>query len=75
MDRITKKKPFRVVRKGYIFMARPERFELPTARFEAGNSVQLSYGRKFGEEKKGQAAMPDPLVLVVSRVGIEPTTT
>ena len=26
-------------------MARPERFELPTNRFEAGYSIQLSYGR------------------------------
>jgi hypothetical protein len=25
--------------------ARPERFELPTNRFEAGYSIQLSYGR------------------------------
>ena len=27
------------------FLARPERFELPTARFVAGYSIQLSYGR------------------------------
>jgi hypothetical protein len=33
--------PFRVRR----IMARPERFELPTARFVAGYSIQLSYGR------------------------------
>ena len=26
-------------------MARPERFELPTNRFEADYSIQLSYGR------------------------------
>ena len=26
-------------------LARPERFELPTARFVAGYSIQLSYGR------------------------------
>ena len=26
-------------------VARPERFELPTNRFEAGYSIQLSYGR------------------------------
>ena len=26
-------------------LARPERFELPTNRFEAGYSIQLSYGR------------------------------
>ncbi len=29
------------------FLARPERFELPTARFVAGYSIQLSYGRIF----------------------------
>ena len=29
----------------YLMMVRPERFELPTAWFEARNSVQLSYGR------------------------------
>ena len=28
-----------------IFMARPERFELPTTWFEARYSIQLSYGR------------------------------
>ncbi len=27
-------------------MARPERFELPTPRFEAWCSIQLSYGRR-----------------------------
>ena len=27
------------------FLARPERFELPTARFVAEYSIQLSYGR------------------------------
>ena len=31
--------------RGLIFMARPERFELPTARFVAEYSIQLSYGR------------------------------
>ena len=29
----------------YAQMARPERFELPTARFVAEYSIQLSYGR------------------------------
>ena len=29
-------------------MARPERFELPTPRFEAWCSIQLSYGRARG---------------------------
>ena len=28
-----------------IYLARPERFELPTNRFEADYSIQLSYGR------------------------------
>jgi hypothetical protein len=28
-----------------IILARPERFELPTARFVAEYSIQLSYGR------------------------------
>jgi hypothetical protein len=33
-------------------LARPERFELPTARFVAGYSIQLSYGRTvFSAEK------------------------
>jgi hypothetical protein len=27
-------------------VARPERFELPTPRFEAWCSIQLSYGRR-----------------------------
>jgi hypothetical protein len=31
-----------------FYLVRPERFELPTAWFEARNSVQLSYGRKLG---------------------------
>ncbi len=29
----------------FLNMARPERFELPTARFVAEYSIQLSYGR------------------------------
>ena len=28
-----------------LFLVRPERFELPTTRFEAECSIQLSYGR------------------------------
>ena len=28
-----------------LFLARPERFELPTTWFEAKYSIQLSYGR------------------------------
>jgi hypothetical protein len=31
----------------YLVMVRPERFELPTNRFEADYSIQLSYGRVF----------------------------
>ena len=31
-------------------MARPERFELPTTKFVAWYSIQLSYGRKQGAE-------------------------
>ena len=34
-----------------INMARPERFELPTARFVAGYSIQLSYGRAVSRAK------------------------
>ena len=30
-----------------MILARPERFELPTARFVAEYSIQLSYGRFF----------------------------
>ena len=29
----------------FLYLARPERFELPTARFVAEYSIQLSYGR------------------------------
>jgi hypothetical protein len=58
-----------------VYLVRPERFELPTARFETGNSVQLSYGRKLGEEKGARQRCLTPWFLVVSRVGIEPTTT
>ena len=29
----------------HVFLARPERFELPTTWFEARYSIQLSYGR------------------------------
>lgn len=31
-------------------MVRPERFELPTNRFEADYSIQLSYGRTRTDE-------------------------
>ncbi len=34
--------------KPFICMARPERLELPTPRFEAWCSIQLSYGRTSG---------------------------
>ncbi len=33
-------------------MARPERFELPTAWFVARYSIQLSYGRVFLNERR-----------------------
>ena len=45
-------------------LARPERFELPTPRFEAWCSIQLSYGRRtrslgsLGEKVKA----PSPLL-------------
>ena len=35
---------------GPLKMVRPERFELPTPRFEAWCSIQLSYGRLNGGE-------------------------
>ena len=35
-----------LVNENYWKMARPERFELPTAWFVARYSIQLSYGRK-----------------------------
>jgi hypothetical protein len=58
-----------------VYLARPERFELPTAWFEARNSVQLSYGRKLGKEKRARQRCLALCLWVVSRVGIEPTTT
>ena len=33
----------------FVFMARPERFELPTSWFVAMRSIQLSYGRVYCE--------------------------
>ena len=48
-------------------LARPERFELPTPRFEAWCSIQLSYGRRtrslgsLGEKVKAPSALlPTP---------------
>ena len=50
-----------------LFLARPERFELPTARFVAEYSIQLSYGRivcyfrlanKFGGERGIDSLVP-----------------
>ncbi len=43
-------------------MARPERFELPTPRFEAWCSIQLSYGRFRIDYKKKHVQTPDELV-------------
>lgn len=34
-------------------MARPERFELPTTKFVAWCSIQLSYGRNFLRDGSG----------------------
>ena len=45
-----------------IYLARPERFELPTARFVAGYSIQLSYGRIFSTTNS-----------VAEREGFEPS--
>ena len=47
-------------------MARPERFELPTARFVAEYSIQLSYGRfvRFGS---GLKAGRDRSIMVLAR--------
>ena len=39
----TKKRPHL---EALSYVARPERFELPTPRFEAWCSIQLSYGRR-----------------------------
>jgi hypothetical protein len=39
-------------------MARPERFELPTTRFEAEYSIQLSYGRTVGLARRLSYPMP-----------------
>ena len=35
------------------YVARPERFELPTPRFEAWCSIQLSYGRSGCHNRQG----------------------
>ena len=35
------------------YLARPERFELPTTWFEARYSIQLSYGRVFKTNELG----------------------
>ena len=37
-----------IFRKLLFYLVRPERFELPTNRFEADYSIQLSYGRIEG---------------------------
>ena len=36
-------------------MARPERFELPTAWFVARYSIQLSYGRMINQQQRSIA--------------------
>ncbi len=45
-------------------MARPERFELPTNRFEAGYSIQLSYGRKGAQYNAPNQQAPAKIYLV-----------
>ena len=46
-----------------FYLARPERFELPTARFVAEYSIQLSYGRIVSLLQ----------ILVAEREGFEPS--
>ena len=48
-------KPQNPLKRGLCGLARPERFELPTPRFEAWCSIQLSYGRRGAYPKCGGA--------------------
>gem|GEM_PF-2341918 len=41
-----KKKALLPKKQGFLFLARPERFERPTLWFVAKYSIQLSYGRQ-----------------------------
>ena len=57
-------------RKGtLLYLARPERFELPTARFVAEYSIQLSYGRIVYLF----AAKAAPTYILAEREGFEPS--
>ena len=54
-------------------MARPERFELPTARFVAEYSIQLSYGRivhfvAWGRSCRGWSRGPHMVLIVILQV-------
>ena len=51
------------------YLARPERFELPTTWFEARYSIQLSYGRVFKTNELGvggdrRVAKPQPISII-----------
>ena len=48
-------------------MVRPERFELPTTRFEAEYSIQLSYGRaeKPSNQRRGHSLVTPPPVRIL----------
>ena len=67
-------------------LARPERFELPTTKFVAWYSIQLSYGREeaglfryaaFSSTPKAPRAdfifVPYPATLLAEREGFEPS--
>ena len=45
----------------FAYLARPERFELPTTKFVAWYSIQLSYGREEAElfRRKRVSSTPD----------------
>jgi hypothetical protein len=66
-------------------MARPERFELPTTRFEAEYSIQLSYGRADNPPNQrlvtpwslrlrcGKSSSPKRLIAQPEQAQFEPT--
>jgi hypothetical protein len=68
-----------------VGMARPERFELPTTRFEAEYSIQLSYGRADTNTRPtsvtpwslrlrcGNSRPPKPLIVRPVPMRFEPT--
>ena len=53
-----------------LYLARPERFELPTARFVAEYSIQLSYGRLVFSVAGGARAYKFKMA---EREGFEPS--